>query len=106
MKPNIQKRIVDAGLTLGTLLTTFAISIALQNVFHIWEHITTLFVFAVFIITLFTDGYLYGIVAAFAAVIAINYGFTYPYFNVDFSAPVSVVTCVKLIVLDSQTMGR
>lgn len=99
MKPVIRKHIVDGILSLLVLLITFGISLALQDVFHIWEHITTLFVFAVFVISLFTDGYVYGIISAFIAVIAINYAFTYPYFNVDFSAPASIVSAVVMLII-------
>lgn len=103
MKQKIIKHIKDAGLALVILGITFGISIALQNVFHIWEHITTLFVFAVFLISLFSDGYVYGIVSALIAVLAINYAFTYPYFYVDFSAPASVVSAIVMMIISILT---
>ena len=99
MKRKTIKIVKDTVFTLIVLAVTFGISVALQDVFNIWEHITTLFVFAVFIVSLYTDGYLYGVVSALAAVLAINYAFTYPYFNVDFSAPASVVSAVVMLII-------
>lgn len=99
MKTTIRRHILDTFMMLLVLLITFGISIILQNVFHTWEHITTLFVFSVFIISLFSHGYIYGIISAIIAVIAINYAFTYPYFDVDFSAPVSIVSAVVMLII-------
>ena len=48
MKSTPKKHFKDILLTALLLLVTFGISILLQDVFNIWEHITTLFVFAVF----------------------------------------------------------
>ena len=78
MKSTPKKHFKDILLTALLLLVTFGISILLQDVFNIWEHITTLFVFAVFLISLLTDGYLYGIASAVIAVLAINIAFTDP----------------------------
>ena len=44
-----------------------------------------LFVLAVLFISLLTDGYVYGIIASMAAVIGVNYIFTYPYFALNFT---------------------
>ena len=51
--------------TAGILLGSFLISLKLQQALLIEEHITTLFVFAVFLISLFTGRYGWGIAAAF-----------------------------------------
>ena len=48
-------------------------------------HVPLIFVLAVLLISLFTDGYFYGILAALSSVITVNYAFTYPYAKLDFS---------------------
>lgn len=48
-------------------------------------HVPLVFVLAVMIVSLFTDGFLYGILAAAVSVIGVNYAFTYPYMKLDFS---------------------
>ena len=69
------------------LFTSFIINLMLKHVFDVQEHITTIFVFAVFLISLLTDGYIYGIAAAFIAVIATNYAFAFPFFSFNFTIP-------------------
>ena len=76
--------IKDSAITLLIMTVSFGICMLLQNVLDISEHITTMLVFAVFIISLLTNGFIYGIISTVISVIAINYAFTYPYFNVDF----------------------
>jgi len=47
--------------------------------------ISLLFVLAVFLVSRATNGYLFGILAAFASVFLVNYVFTYPYFAFNFT---------------------
>lgn len=49
------------------------------------SHVPLLFVLAVLFISRFTDGYIYGIVASMVAVVGVNYVFTYPYFEFNFT---------------------
>lgn len=44
-----------------------------------------LFLLAVFLVSLFTNGYLFGTVASFTSVLIINYYFTYPYSSFNFT---------------------
>lgn len=48
-------------------------------------HVPLIYVLAVLCISKFTSGYLYGVLASIVAVIGVNYIFTYPYFQVNFS---------------------
>ena len=99
----IKRYAKDAFLTLIIFAIAFAISTLLQNVLDISEHVTTLFAFAVFLISLITDGFWYGIVSTFAGVIAINYAFTYPYFDMDFSVPESIFSAIVMLVISLLT---
>ena len=81
----------------------YGISILLQNVLDISEHVTTLFAFAVFMISLVTEGFWYGIVSAIASVITINYAFTYPYFGMDFSVPESIFSAIVMLIISFLT---
>lgn len=49
------------------------------------SHVPLLFVLAVLFISRFTDGYIYGLVASMVAVVGVNYVFTYPYFEFNFT---------------------
>ncbi len=75
-----KKAIKNIFFTLLILALAFGVSVFLQRVLQLDEHITTIFVFAVFLISMITDGYAYGIVSTVLAVISINVVFTFPYF--------------------------
>ena len=98
-----KKVLKNTAITLGALLSAYGISFLLQDVFDIWESIPSMFIFAVFIVSLVTDGYIYGIIATFAGIIAINYAFTYPYFDVDFSAPASIFSAAAMLIISLLT---
>ena len=62
------------------------------------------FVLVVLLVSRFTNGYLFGLVSALLGVVCVNYVFTYPYFEIDFTIAgyplsflaflmVSVITC-------------
>ncbi len=99
----LKKRIKDSVLMLIIFASAFGISILLQNILDISEHVTTLFAFAVFLISLLTDGFWYGIISTVVSVIAINYAFTYPYFDMDFSVPESIFSAIVMLVISLLT---
>lgn len=57
----------------------------LQRITSSDVHVPMIFVLAVLIVSLSTDGYFYGLLAAIVSVIGVNYAFTYPYMKLDFS---------------------
>lgn len=89
----------DLGITLTILIIAFLISLLFQHVFDIYEHISTLFAFAVFLISLWTQGYFWGVAAAFAGTLAINYVFAFPYFAFDFITPVNLISAVVMVTI-------
>ena len=103
MSQKTKQRIKDCCLTLLIFAFAFCISTVLQNILDISEHITTLFAFAVFIVSLLTNGFFYGIVTTVASVIAINYAFTYPYFHMDFSVPASIFSAIVMLIISFLT---
>ena len=89
----------DCALTLLILSACFGLSLLLQNVLEIGEHVTTLFVFSVFLISLITSGFVFGIAATVLSVITINYAFTYPYFHMDFSVKESIFSSIVMLII-------
>jgi len=61
------------------------------------------FVLAVLLISRFTDGYIYGLIAAVLGVICVNYFFTYPYMAVNFSISGYPLTFFSLLVVSMIT---
>lgn len=98
-----KKILINLGVVLLILASAFGISVLLKDVLAISEHITTLFVFAIFLISLLTDSFWYGICSTVISVIAINYAFTYPYFNMDFSVPESAFSAIVMLIISFLT---
>lgn len=96
MKKSIIK---DILITTLILVSAFFISVVFQNVFEIDEHVSTLFAFAVFLISLLTNGYVYGITSACLGTLAINYAFTFPYFAFNFTIPVNMISAVVMVTI-------
>ena len=78
-------RIGNMAITAAILAATSGLSYLLHRVSNSDFHVPMLFVLAVLFISLLTDGYVYGIIASMAAVIGVNYIFTYPYFALNFT---------------------
>ncbi len=66
--------------------------------------VSPVFVLVVLMVSRFTNGYLFGLVSAVLGVVCVNYVFTYPYFQIDFTSAgyplsflaflaVSIITC-------------
>ncbi len=86
----------NTALSLGILVLTTLAAICFQHL-DVEEHITTVFVFAVFLISMLTDGYVYGILSAVAGMLAVNYAFTFPYFVLDFITPVNLISAFIMV---------
>lgn len=89
-KKSILRNII---ITLLALVAACVISFIFQRL-EVQEHITTIFVFSVFIVSLFTDGYFYGIFSSVVGTVAINFAFTYPFLEFDFITPVNVISAI------------
>ena len=85
------------------LVAAFSVSLLLQDTLLIPEQVTTTFAFAVFLISMITRGYIYGIVAAFISTVAINYAFTFPYFRLNFTIPTNLYSAIVMIIISVLT---
>lgn len=97
-----KRHIKDITASVIIMVLAFGASLIL-DAFHIDEHITTVFVFAVFIISLVTDGYIYGIAAALIATVAINFAFTFPYLAFNFTIPENFISALIMTVISIMT---
>lgn len=92
MRKWLKKHHITASLSLRGWLIFLAVMAAaaafcalLRGISTSDVHVPMIFVLAVLVISLSTEGYLYGILASFVSVIMVNYAFTYPYNKLDFS---------------------
>lgn len=98
--------ILAAALTAAWVLCSSLSTVGTSDTF-----VPMIFILAVLIVSLTTDGYFYGIVTSLASVIGVNYAFTFPYMKLNFSIygyPVTFVTmlAVSLVISTLTTRAR
>ncbi len=89
----------DFLVTVGLLTLSFLVSLLFQHVFPVEEHVTTVIVFAVFLISLFTSGYLWGIVSALIGALAVHFAFTFPYFTLNLPTPTNLISAAVMLAI-------
>ena len=98
--------ILAAALTAAWVLCSSLSTVGTSDTF-----VPMIFILAVLIVSLTTDGYFYGIVTSLASVIGVNYALTFPYMKLNFSIygyPVTFVTmlAVSLVISTLTTRAR
>ena len=74
---------MDGVFTIITLVFLFAINLIIEIIFDTRTLIPMIFVLGVFLVSLKTQGYFWGITASLLSVLAVNYAFTFPYYAFD-----------------------
>ncbi len=95
----MKKIIRDSAVTLLAMAAAFAVCLLLHHVLDIGMLSCAIFVMAVFLTSLLTEGMIYGIAASFIGVMAVNYAFTFPYFKLNFTIPENLISAVIMIVV-------
>ena len=83
------------------LIAAFFASLGIQHIFNAPSLVPAVFVLAVFLISLLTQSYLYGLISALISVLAVNYAFTFPYFEFNFTIAENAVSALILIAVTS-----
>ena len=86
-------------MTMGIMAVCFALSLITDQVPRAEMLIPMFFVLGVFLVSVLTSGYVWGISASLFSVLAVNYAFTFPYFEVNFSIPVNFFSAVVMLVV-------
>ena len=84
-KPKVRRAVLDAAVTLLSLCVTGMVCVLLRSFSDGDTYVPLLFVLCVLVVSRFTNGYICGIAAALIAVLGVNYVFTYPYMELNFS---------------------
>lgn len=93
----------DWILMLGILLVSFLLSFALDELFRTDTLIPTIFVLGVFLVSLMTQGYLCGIAASLISMLAVNFAFTFPYFEFNFTILENLFSAVIMLIITIST---
>ena len=101
--------ISDVGLTALILTLTCAVCFILKKIDDSIVAVPMLFILAVFLVSRFTKGYVCGLVAALISVLLVNYVFTYPYFEFNFTLsgyPVTIISMLAVATITSALTTR
>lgn len=97
--------LITAGLiTLGTALSALLLIVDRTGGF-----VSMIFVLMVVLVARLTDGYVYGVAASFVGVICVNYVFTYPYWEFNFTIsgyPLTFLTMLSVSLIVSTLTSR
>ncbi len=86
-------------ISLSILILCFLLCLIVQNTFKESTLIPALFVLGVFLVSVTTEGYIYGIIASLISVLAVNFAFAFPYFRFNFTIPENIFSAVLLLVV-------
>ena len=93
----------DGLFAMATLIFVFFLNIFMQDIYHTQTLIPMNFVLGVFIISLYTEGYFWGITSSLVSVLAVNYAFTFPYYAIDLISPECVFCAVVMLIVSIMT---
>ena len=89
--------------TLLFLSAATGICILLRMIDNRDTYVPMLFILFVFLVARYTDGFWYGVGASLAGVLLVNYLFTYPYFNFNFTLAGYPITILCMLVVSTAT---
>ena len=108
-KKRLPRAARDALLTAAILSAAVAICAAMSRIAEGDAYVGFLFVLAVVFVSRWTEGYFWGIFASFFGVVCVNYVFTYPYWEFNFTMtgyPLTFVTLLAVALIVSAMTTR
>ena len=100
-RPKIVLR--SSAITVLLLAGALLSSMLIQEILAADAAVPSLFILAVFLVALFTDGYIYGIIASLVSVWAVNYAFTAPYFMLSLTIPENLFSAFVMLAVTIST---
>lgn len=94
-----KKPLTNFAITLLILFFSFLTSLIVHSIFHKNSLVASIFVLAVFLVSLITDGYFWGITSALISVLAVNIAFTFPYFKLNFAVSENLVSVIIMLII-------
>lgn len=94
---------MDGIFTFITLILLFAVNLIIEIIFDTRTLIPMIFVLGVFLVSLKTQGYFWGITASLLSVLAVNYAFTFPYYAFDLISPECIFSAVVMMIVAVMT---
>ena len=95
--------VADGIFMIFILLGVFGLNLLLQNQFQTQTLTPMIFVLGVFLVSWRTQGYFWGIAASLLSVLAVNWAFTYPYWEFDLISPECITSAVVMLIVSTMT---
>lgn len=95
--------IKDIFFTSMILFIAFTISFGIVRLFDTHSPIPAIFSLAVFLISRYTEFYIYGVVASLIGMLAVNFAFTFPYFKFNFIILENLVSAIMMLIISVMT---
>lgn len=102
---NTKRTIRNLLITLLTLAVDSGLCLWIKSIFENDVLIPATMVLGVFIISVFTDGYIYGVLASIISMLIMNFAFTFPYFKINFTIPENLMSAIIMIAISLATCG-
>ena len=93
----------DAVFMVIVLVLSYLTNIFVQQTLHTQSLAPMIFVLGVFLISLRTQGYVWGVTASLISVLAVNHTFVYPYYAIDLITPESLFSAVVMLIVAIMT---
>lgn len=98
-----RRLIADGVFTLVILLGAFGLNLLLQWQFRTQTLTPMIFVLGVFLVSWRTQGYLMGVIDSLLSVLAVNWAFTYPYWEFDLISPECIFSAAAMLIVAIMT---
>ena len=99
-----KRRLHDALVMAGAMAGAWATVIVMQQIAGRIDGIAAMiFTLMVFITSIYTDGYAWGVAASLISVLAVNFAFRSPYFAFNFTLPENLFSGVVMLVVSIMT---
>ena len=98
-----KRLLMEALFTTFVLLSVFLLNLFMQKLFNTQTLIPMVFVLGIFVISLKTQGYFWGIFASLVSVLAVNYAFTFPFYAFDLISPECLSSAAVMLIVSITT---
>ena len=95
--------LTDSLFTVITLIAVFLVNLFLVTQFNTKTMTPMIFVLGVFLVSWRTQGYVFGIASSLVSVLAVNWAFTYPYWEFDLISPECISSAVVMLIVATMT---
>jgi len=97
--------IKNTMIALLILCLCFLMCLVIKYIFNNSALISAVFVLGVYLISVTTPGYIYGVSSALLCVLAVNFAFDFPFFKFNFTIAENIVSATILLIVTLMTCG-